>query len=1380
MTELTDAEFLGTGAPTPPSSAPAELTDAQFLTPADTLQPDLNSAVASPAIGFNRGVANVVGAPVDAASWAMRKLGAYAEGNQPGLSGFLATTPTPAATPPFMGSDWIKQHILGGIGANPDAPEHEPRSNLERVLQAGGEGAASMVAPEAALSGATAAGLKTAPQVGEFLSSAFGNASTPAAVAKSAAIGATSGATGEAAAQQFDPDLHPYWAAGARLLGNVVGGGAAAVGSDINPWATVKAFKAPLNETGQEQLAGGVLRGASSDPSKVISDLETQPHEIVPNAPLTAAQVTDDPGLYGLEKRVATQSSIENGNTTPNSALFNNMRGKQSAALADAVGNLQTTGSPEDVAAGLRTKLNSLEASASSDQAANTATAQGLASGLGGDQTSGFYGEQIRGQIQPQVDVATQAAAQATNAIGGAGTPEGYGAALRDPAQDAKIAARNARSALYQAVDPDGTLNVVATTLRNAGDAAAAKLSPLAEQPAGKEAAILNTIRSLPDVVPFNDLQALDARVSAAMAEERKIGETPVWGRLAQMKGAVQDAIDNGVANQVAYERSQTAVGAIPADETVESRIQAWQESLDAQQQRQASLANDYGDVGTSAGTQAAPVARVLGTESQGNGGSGNTTGNQGGSAPTGKGLGRRTPVTQPQSMIGFLKSIGGLRDDPELKGRDLRKSTPGLMNNKRGLSLDKAREAVAEAGYLGEPPDRAMAETDIGDFLDALDSHPRYRSRDAGQLSQWADQKAGKPYKDRLNTATAGVGEFALTNGLGPVDRELGARAAEIYLHDPSIGYDGALERASIVLHNENIDNFARQGAIKAPEERVDEQSETHAEIRGASAEIGDGGQGSRHQRGAPGGRQAVPNAGQAEPVPNFDAAAAERLAEAKQAHAQYAQTYRQGPVGDILKTNGYAGQYRIPNAAIPEKVFAKGAKGYETAMAYRAAVKDDPAALDAAHNVAAMTLRRMAERQDGTIDPAKFSAWKSAYDDALRAFPGLAPKFSTAAKASAELEKFSPYRADMAPFNVPEVFFHAGAGGKEGVDNLRRLIGDDAANSVLTQYAAAKLKATPGALRPDGTLDPAVTARFQKAHAEALSSFPALGAKFSTAARATDTIGDVAQIHKAGIDAFQAGAIGKIIKAAPEDVTNQIGSVLMQKQNTVRDFGRLAQEAKAAGPDAVAGLRKAVGDFISKQFISNTEAGTSGANLLKSDAFQTFMKEKRAALSRIFSDEELKSMDAVAEHLHRVNRSVTAVKLPGSPGTAQELSAVAASARKPEGSILHAMLAGGGLGFETFGHPGAVVGALGGVAKHFISSARAEGYSKVDQLVRDALLDPKLAAYLMKKASVAPKRLPAPTLRQNMARVGAYSVANQFPTRAFGGRAEPLNKSA
>lgn len=102
----------------------------------------------------------------------------------------------------------------------------------------------------------------------------------------------------------------------------------------------------------------------------------------------------------------------------------------------------------------------------------------------------------------------------------------------------------------------------------------------------------------------------------------------------------------------------------------------------------------------------------------------------------------RHRLASQPQTMIGFLKSIGGLRSHTELALRDARARWPGLVNDKRGYSLDKARESCAEAGFLGADIPAAMAETSISDFLDALDAHPHYRPCDYDRAQAFADQR--------------------------------------------------------------------------------------------------------------------------------------------------------------------------------------------------------------------------------------------------------------------------------------------------------------------------------------------------------------------------------------------------------------------------------------------------------------------------------------------------------------------------------------------------------------------------------------------------------------------------------------------------------------
>lgn len=67
------------------------------------------------------------------------------------------------------------------------------------------------------------------------------------------------------------------------------------------------------------------------------------------------------------------------------------------------------------------------------------------------------------------------------------------------------------------------------------------------------------------------------------------------------------------------------------------------------------------------------------------------------------------------KSLAQFVVEAGGVVDDGgDLASRDAAKQRPGLINNRAGLPLDRARELAAEAGYL-------PADSTVADFLDLL-----------------------------------------------------------------------------------------------------------------------------------------------------------------------------------------------------------------------------------------------------------------------------------------------------------------------------------------------------------------------------------------------------------------------------------------------------------------------------------------------------------------------------------------------------------------------------------------------------------------------------------------------------------------------------------
>jgi len=148
---------------------------------------------------------------------------------------------------------------------------------------------------------------------------------------------------------------------------------------------------------------------------------------------------------------------------------------------------------------------------------------------------------------------------------------------------------------------------------------------------------------------------------------------------------------------------------------------------------------------------------------------------------------------------------------------------------------------------------------------------------------------------------------------------------------------------------------------------------------------------------------------------TPNMTDEASSALEEAKKAHAAYAQTFQQGPVGGILRTSGFSGQYRIPDPTVATTMFTSGQKGYDRAMAFRNAVGDDAAAIGVMQDYATMSMLRAARGADGVIDPAKFERWATQHQDALRAFPEISRRFSGAIEASNVAAEMAARQAEI-----------------------------------------------------------------------------------------------------------------------------------------------------------------------------------------------------------------------------------------------------------------------------------------------------------------------------------------------------------------------------
>jgi len=409
------------------------------------------------------------------------------------------------------------------------------------------------------------------------------------------------------------------------------------------------------------------------------------------------------------------------------------------------------------------------------------------------------------------------------------------------------------------------------------------------------------------------------------------------------------------------------------------------------------------------------------------------------------------------------------------------------------------------------------------------------------------------------------------------------------------------------------------------------------------------------------------------------LDEAAAERLRAASAATRERKGTFNQGPVGETLKTTGMAGDFRSLDSAVPGKFFRPGAEGGERVGLYRQAVGDTARAdADLALAAAASLRQSRVVRPDGTVDPARFTAWQQQHGPALDAVPGLRDQFSNAARASEAM-------------------------------------------------------ATAATMRRDA------------------------------------------------LDAAQTGIVGKLIGVTdPQDVAKAIGGIF-GKQNGVQEMRNLVLRARAT-PEGMAGLRRSVAEHINSKLMTNAEAATSGTNLISANAFQNFVKQNRDTLRQVFTAQEVEMMDRIAQDITRANRSVTAIKLPGGSNTAQDLMAQAAKGGE---SLLSRILrlkqaestgAGAAAGWLVGGLPGAVAGGAAG----WVNSARQAGMQKVQDIVKEALLDPALARTLLKEAPVKMDRGPWLELGRQLGRLGVFGVegaASDRQERKAGGRVNPTD---
>ena len=397
----------------------------------------------------------------------------------------------------------------------------------------------------------------------------------------------------------------------------------------------------------------------------------------------------------------------------------------------------------------------------------------------------------------------------------------------------------------------------------------------------------------------------------------------------------------------------------------------------------------------------------------------------------------------------------------------------------------------------------------------------------------------------------------------------------------------------------------------------------------------------------------------------PNFDADTQGRINAANAATAEQKQTYGAKPVSPVLATNGFKGQYTMPDGRVASQFFHPGPTGFSDMQAI---AKASPEALPIVQDYAASDLRSKAMNADGTIDPAKFSRWQAANADSLRALPD------------------------------------------------------------------------------------------------------ALKAKFADAATASQTLADAQVAKVAAVKAAQTGAIGKILGAPDaETVTKYVGSIL-RGANSTGDMQALA-DATAKNPQARAGLQQAIVDHITNNFISNTEAGASGVNKVSANAYQMFIKTAQPALAKVLDPKQLDTLNRIGADITQGQRTLQATKLPGGSDTYQNLiKGGLPGAGGPARRMIDGLAAIIGSHLEP-GLGGLATGLASGAAADWIQALRAQGITKVADLVTEGVLNPtttgaRLLATV--KGPITPQSSQGQALLRALAGPAAVALANQHTKAA------------
>lgn len=459
------------------------------------------------------------------------------------VQGFTSGFGLPAAPTDLPGSSAGWQQLQGSLGFQ--TPETVTAATpAEKFIRTVVPIGMSVAIPEAMVGRFAQLGMLP-EEIAPILTSLFGKSTKPTELLKTGVVAGTAAAAGEKAAEYAPEPLKPTVAVLASIAAGVPTGllveapgamlrGTKRVGEYLDP-----ALGALGNKSALDREAGREILRQAQNKDRVIESLKGEIAPLPSGMTPTLAQVTGDVGIAAAQKEAAAR----------NADLFALRKAEVGAAQEKALRGLQPGGDVTDVIPAIHRYQDNLEAlqNAIDEQAAKKA--RDLADEIhAGTLTPTDAGNQIRGMYDAKRSLVTKA-----------------------------------EGALHDAIDPDGTLKTsIASVKRAVINLYKDFNDPLRGAPSSIEQDFISRIKTSPTVASFKGLQAISSDLAAAMRDPANAGS--VYGRLSQIKAAVQNQLDNGAIYRMQQEAAKVQSGKMKPEDTLYAKLSRVSDELARQQ----------------------------------------------------------------------------------------------------------------------------------------------------------------------------------------------------------------------------------------------------------------------------------------------------------------------------------------------------------------------------------------------------------------------------------------------------------------------------------------------------------------------------------------------------------------------------------------------------------------------------------------------------------------------------------------------------------------------------------------------------------------------------------------------------------------------------